>query len=112
MGTRALRPAKPIARKISEDIRSQRLNQDPVRLADNLRQLGAGMMEPLWNRLPELTMPVLLIAGASDATYVRKCQDMAALIPLSRVAIIPEAGHAVHREQPAALMRTVAEFLA
>jgi len=108
----ALRPAKPVARKVSEDIRSQRLNQDPVTLADNLRQLGAGMMEPLWDRLPELTMPVLLVTGAADPAYVRKCQDMAALIPSSRVAIIPDAGHAVHREQPEGLMRAVAEFLA
>ncbi len=108
----ALRPAKPLARRVEEDLRCLRLNQDPHCLAANLRQLGTGMMEPLWNRLGELTMPVLLVAGAADRTYCDKCTRMAARMPDARVVIIPDSGHAVHREQAAALRATVDEFLA
>ena len=35
-------------------------------LASSLRLAGTGTQEPLWDRLPELPMPVLLVAGALD----------------------------------------------
>ena len=107
----ALRPAKPLARRIQEDLRCLRLNQDPHCLAANLRQLGTGMMEPQWDRLAQLTMPVLLIAGTADPAYCDKSAAMAARIPNAKVVIIPDSGHAVHREQSTALLAAVNEFL-
>ena len=41
----------------------------PEFLAACLRRLGAGAMEPMWDELSELTMPVLLVTGSRDEKY-------------------------------------------
>ena len=46
----------------------QRRNR-PDALAAVLRGIGSGEMEPLWGRLGELTMPVLIVVGDRDAKY-------------------------------------------
>lgn len=109
--TPALRPAKPLPRAVEEALRSRRLNQDPHGLADALHCLGTSAMADLWPRLGTLAMPVLLIAGDTDLRYVALMREMANLIPGARLEIVPDAGHAVHREQPARLCALVADFL-
>jgi 2-succinyl-6-hydroxy-2,4-cyclohexadiene-1-carboxylate synthase len=69
-------------------------------LTHQLRVLGQGVQPSNWERLGELRMPVLLIAGALDTKYVDIAQRMAAQIPEVRVEIVPGAGHACHLEQP------------
>lgn len=108
----ALRPARPLPRVVEEELRSRRLNQDPHGLADALRRIGAGPMPDLWPRLGALALPVLLIAGAADARYAALMREMAELIPGARLEIVPDAGHAVHREQAARLCALVRGFLA
>jgi 2-succinyl-6-hydroxy-2,4-cyclohexadiene-1-carboxylate synthase len=88
--------------------RAERLGQDPAGLAAALRGLGTGVMEPGWDRLGELEMPVVLAAGARDARFLALAEEMAARIGRAEVAIIRGAGHAAHLEAPAA----VAEVLA
>jgi 2-succinyl-6-hydroxy-2,4-cyclohexadiene-1-carboxylate synthase len=53
-----------------------------------------------WDRLGELTMPVLLVAGQRDPKYVSICREMQRLIPDGRFHLVEEAGHIVHRERP------------
>ena len=50
------------------------------RLSHQLRALGPGAQEPLWDRVAELAMPVLLIAGGYDRTYSETAQRMATAI--------------------------------
>jgi 2-succinyl-6-hydroxy-2,4-cyclohexadiene-1-carboxylate synthase len=69
-------------------------------LASSLRLAGAGTQEPLWDRLGELTMPVLVVAGALDAKYVAIAERLAANIPDATLEVVEGAGHAVHLEQP------------
>jgi len=106
-----LRPAKPLPLAVEAALRCRRLSHEPLGLAGALRRLGAGAMPNLWGRLGELRVPVLLIAGAADARYCKVMQEMAALMTDARFTAIPDAGHAVHREQPAALLRVIAGFL-
>ena len=74
------------------------------RLSHQLRALGQGAQEPLWDRLSELTMPVLLVAGSYDRAYSAVARQMAdAIGPGAQVVIMERAGHAVHLEQPQAL---------
>ncbi len=80
--------------------REQRLNNNPLGLANSLRGLGTGVQPALDGRLQELTLPVLLIAGALDSKFCTIAHQMARQIPNSRLAIVPDAGHAVHLEQP------------
>ena len=72
-------------------------------LTHQLRILGQGVQPSNWDRLGELRMPVLLIAGARDTKYVDLAHRMADAIPGARVEVIPGAGHACHLEQPEAV---------
>jgi pimeloyl-ACP methyl ester carboxylesterase len=91
--------------------RQDRLARDPRGLANSLRGMGAGQQAPMWDRLPELRMPVLLIVGERDAKYVATAERMLSLLPNARLAVIPEAGHTVHLEQPSAFAAVVTEFV-
>ena len=74
------------------------------RITHQLRALGQGAQPSLWDRLPELLMPVLLVTGAYDRKYRDLAATMAAAIgDNARTATVATAGHALHLEQPAAL---------
>lgn len=79
---------------------TRRHHNEPGELARSLRGMGAGVQVPLWDRLDELRMPTLFIAGALDGKYVEIADQMAALSTYVRAAIIPNAGHTVHAEYP------------
>jgi 2-succinyl-6-hydroxy-2,4-cyclohexadiene-1-carboxylate synthase len=71
------------------------------RLMHQLRALGQGTQEPLWDRLGELAMPVLLVAGGYDRAYSDTARRMGAAIgDNAEVASVARAGHAVHLERP------------
>jgi 2-succinyl-6-hydroxy-2,4-cyclohexadiene-1-carboxylate synthase len=80
-------------------------------LASSLRQCGTGNQEDLWPRLPELTMPVLVVAGEADEKYAGLARRMAAAIPAGQLALVEGAGHACHLEQPDRFVALVADFL-
>jgi pimeloyl-ACP methyl ester carboxylesterase len=66
----------------------------------------------LAERLDELTLPVLVITGDDDrivptAESIRLSGDLRN----ARLAVISEAGHVPHEEQPAAFMEALVEFL-
>ena len=91
---------------------SARLENSPGGLAGALRRLGPGVQEPLWNRLGELQMPVLLVAGQEDTRYTRIAEEMAAAIgDNAQVVALAGAGHAAHLERPASFSRLLAAFL-
>jgi 2-succinyl-6-hydroxy-2,4-cyclohexadiene-1-carboxylate synthase len=81
-------------------------------LAASLRMVGTGTQEPLWERLGELAMPVLCVAGADDAKFAAVADEMAAAIGgNASVALVPGAGHTAHLEQPGAFWDAVAPWL-
>jgi 2-succinyl-6-hydroxy-2,4-cyclohexadiene-1-carboxylate synthase len=93
--------------------RADRLANTAEGLAAALRRLGAGVQEPLWDRLGSLVPPTLLVAGALDARFAATAREMAAAAgPGVRVALVPGAGHAVHLERPGAVAALAEEFLA
>ena len=108
----ALKPAIPFSRSTTEHIRSRRLNQDPMGLAGCLRALGQGSSPSLWNRLDELEMPCLAIAGEADETYVDEMGEMVESLANGKLAIIGESGHAVHRECRDTMVNVIRGFLA
>jgi len=90
-----------------EDLASRRANS-PEGLAAALRALGVAAQEPLWKRLAELDMPVLLVAGELDAKFAISGERMAAAIGANALAAtLPGCGHAAHLEQPDAFCRLV-----
>jgi len=56
-------------------------------------------------------MPALLLAGALDGKYSAIARRMAGAMPRARLAIVPDAGHAIHLEQPDVFIEQVADFL-
>jgi 2-succinyl-6-hydroxy-2,4-cyclohexadiene-1-carboxylate synthase len=77
---------------------------DPSALAEALRTIGGGAMEPFWDRLRELTMPVRVIVGSRDEKFVRFArEEYAVRIPHAEVDVVEGAGHGLPREAPAEL---------
>lgn len=94
-----------------EAIRTQRLANPPHGLANSLRGMGTGSQSSLWELLPGLKVPCLVIAGAEDEKYRAVAYRMAEVLPEARIAVVRSAGHNVHREQPALFLQEVQSFL-
>ena len=84
---------------------------DAGALAASLRLAGTGTQEPLWDRLPEIDVPALVIAGAQDTKYVALAERLAGELPRAEVAVIPNAGHAVHLERPDAFVAVLRAWM-
>jgi 2-succinyl-6-hydroxy-2,4-cyclohexadiene-1-carboxylate synthase len=97
--------------EVRERLRAQRLQNNPLGLANSLRGMGTGRQEPLWNRLGALEVPTLLLVGELDQKYRELAQQTARGLPAARLAAVPSAGHAVHLEQPADFDAAVVGFL-
>jgi 2-succinyl-6-hydroxy-2,4-cyclohexadiene-1-carboxylate synthase len=81
-------------------------------LAHCLRVLGAGAMEPMWDRLGELQMPIALVTGTSDAKYEKIALAMLERLRGDVVHRRLDGGHALPLEQPAVLGGYLASFAA
>lgn len=94
-----------------EDL-AARLANSPAGLAGALRRLGTGVQESLWDRLAELKMPVLAVAGQKDARFSLLAEEMADAMGVNaQVVALAGAGHAAHLERPAGFCRLLAAFL-
>jgi 2-succinyl-6-hydroxy-2,4-cyclohexadiene-1-carboxylate synthase len=85
---------------VRERSHRDRLRNTPSGLARALRGFGTGVLPSAWDRLGELRMPVVLIAGEDDEKYCAVAARMAPLIANAHTVIVPGAGHAVHLEAP------------
>ncbi len=64
------------------------------------------------DRLGEITVPTLVMAGREDFVFPPECQrELAAGIPNARLRIIERAGHNPQSEQTAEVMRAVSDFI-
>src|SRR3954467_14825834 len=82
---------------------ADRLRNTPAGLAAALRGLGTGVMDPLWDRLPGLAIPVTLVVGERDAKFRGIAEAMRARLPNAQLVVVEGAGHAVQLEKPAAV---------
>ena len=81
---------------------------DPRALAAVLRGMGTGAMEPLCERLPALTMPATVLAGADDAKFVALGERLAAALANAELVVVEGAGHGLPREAPEAVAAALA----
>ncbi|MBX3012198.1 MAG: 2-succinyl-6-hydroxy-2,4-cyclohexadiene-1-carboxylate synthase [Caldilineaceae bacterium] len=96
---------------IQQRLHDQRLCNQPQGLANSLRGMGTGVQPSLWSQLATAPMPTLLLAGALDLKFKAIATQMAQRLPHATVAIVPEAGHTLHLEQPQAFQAQVLRFL-
>lgn len=91
-------------------IRQQRLDNRANGLANSLRGIGTGVQPSLYVRLPELDIPTLLLTGALDTKFCSIAQDMRRRLPRAIWQTVPNAGHAIHLEQPERFVAEVGQF--
>jgi 2-succinyl-6-hydroxy-2,4-cyclohexadiene-1-carboxylate synthase len=94
--------------RVRAAVDADRRRNTPQGLARALRGLGTGALPSLWDRLPQLDVPVDLIVGARDEKFRATAERMAAALPAERLHVVAGAGHAVHLEDPAAVAAIIA----
>ena len=91
--------------------RAERIRANTVaRLTHQLRALGQGVQEPLWERLEEVEMPVALVTGLADTKYDAIAEAMFERLD-DCVHVRLDAGHAVPLEAPDALAELLVTFV-
>ncbi len=96
--------AQPMFASLPDDPRERRSRSSYAPgLADALRLAGTGTQGYLGDGLRALSTPTVVIAGAKDPKFVAEAELLAAAIPNSKLAVVDDAGHAVHLERPVAV---------
>jgi 2-succinyl-6-hydroxy-2,4-cyclohexadiene-1-carboxylate synthase len=106
--------ARPLFAGLGADAqdRASRRGNTAAGLASSLRRAGTGSQEPLWDRLGELTMPVLVVVGERDDTFRALGERLVAGIPGAALAVVAGAGHAAPFERPDAFLHVLRSWLA
>jgi 2-succinyl-6-hydroxy-2,4-cyclohexadiene-1-carboxylate synthase len=102
-----LRPAAHVSEAVRARQHALRLENTPLGLANSLRGMGAGRQQPLWSELARLDRPVQLIVGDNDTRYCAIARRMQTELPRAVLAVVAEAGHTVHVDQPPAFVKAV-----
>jgi 2-succinyl-6-hydroxy-2,4-cyclohexadiene-1-carboxylate synthase len=91
---------------------AERLENTVDGLASSLEQAGTGAQEPAWDRLGDLAMPVLVLAGGDDAKFAALAARMTGAIGTNAtLALVDGAGHAAHLEQPERFLAIIEPWL-
>ncbi len=93
------------------ELLKQRLNNSPSQLAKSLRNLSTGMQPSLWEDLPKIEVPLLLLVGELDSKFVKINQQMDQLTKYSQLEIVPNCGHNIHFENPKLFVEKIQNFL-
>jgi 2-succinyl-6-hydroxy-2,4-cyclohexadiene-1-carboxylate synthase len=99
-------PAEVAARQ-----RAERRRHTASGLAASLRGAGQGIMTPLHDRLAEIAVPTLVLAGALDETGLERARAVGSGISGARFEVVADAGHTPHVESPDAFLRVTDDFL-
>ena len=82
-------------------------------LASSLRLAGTGSQLPLWNLLPRLEMPVLVVTGGNDEKFSVLGRRMVDAIGSNATLVeVPGTGHAPHLQRPDVVAGSVRHHLA
>lgn len=94
---------------LDRDVREANL---PEGLASSLEFAGTGAQASLWEQLPSLTMPVLIVTGELDTKFTAIGAEMAAAIgDNAHHIVMAGCGHSLPFEHPDSFARIVDEFV-
>ncbi|MEI6607049.1 MAG: alpha/beta fold hydrolase [Verrucomicrobiota bacterium] len=80
-------------------------------VARSFMDWSLGAQQPLWQRLDEITIPVLWVAGEQDDKFLALAHRAVSLSPHARLAVAPACGHRVPWENETWFAQTTARFL-
>ncbi|WP_409251751.1 2-succinyl-6-hydroxy-2,4-cyclohexadiene-1-carboxylate synthase [Bacillus sp. SCS-153A] len=102
---------KKLSSSKQEEIRLNRLSQNPVGLANSLKGMGTGRQPSYWEALRNLPIKMLFITGELDSKFCRIAKEMENGAQNACIEEIEGAGHALHVEEPEKFGTIVREFL-
>jgi magnesium chelatase accessory protein len=81
-----------------------RLVGDPAHAAGALRLMASWHLQPLFDALPRLQLPLTLVVGLADGTVApADAQSVLARVARARLIALPNLGHLAHEEDPQAV---------
>jgi len=89
---------------------ARKLAQHRQVIARRFIDWSLGAQAPLWDRLAEIQIPVLWVAGDRDAKFLDLARRAVDHLPAGRLAVVPGAGHRVPWDAPDVLAVEVAAF--
>lgn len=102
---------KSLAIEKQHEIRSERLAQSAVGLANSLRGMGTGQQPSYWSKLDELEMPVYLVTGQYDTKFTEIAEAMVKKLKDGFHQQVSSVGHAIHVENPVQFATIIMEQL-
>ncbi|WP_274307805.1 2-succinyl-6-hydroxy-2,4-cyclohexadiene-1-carboxylate synthase [Solibacillus daqui] len=102
---------KLLTSEVQQEIRTERLLQRAIGLANSLRGMGTGVMPNLWDDLATLPIAVTLLTGELDEKFVALNQKMQNSLIHAKHLTIPAVGHAIHVENPLKFATIVEEMI-
>jgi 2-succinyl-6-hydroxy-2,4-cyclohexadiene-1-carboxylate synthase len=93
------------------EMHKNRVHNDPFELARSLRGMSAGRQESLWNKLSEIPLPILMLAGEYDQKYKKIGTAMKQRCPTLELKVVENCGHMIHFENPQLYAHYVRQFL-
>lgn len=94
-----------------EKLLKSRSENNSEALSKSLKFMGTGVQPPLWDILPDLKSPTLLIVGANDNKFKSVASEMEERSAAISLATIESAGHNVHFERPQEYVMELQKFL-
>lgn len=79
------------------------LHTSAVALAHAIRGFVRQHDSSIMDGLPSITVPALVLVGAKDRGFLNAADYFEAKLRDARTVVVPDAGHAVNRHQPAAV---------
>ena len=104
--------SQPLFATLGPHAESDTRSHDAHGLAESLRRAGTGTQQWLGDRLTELAVPTLALAGELDPKFVAEARAIGESVRDGRFVSIVSAGHAAHLEQPEQVARAILDFLA
>jgi len=89
---------------------TRKLNNDPLKLAKSLRNIGTGIQPSLWKQLSSNQVPLMLLVGELDQKFIAINHQIANLCAQAQLNIVQNSGHNIHFEYPLELAKTIDFF--
>ncbi|MGJ8632536.1 MAG: alpha/beta fold hydrolase [Luteolibacter sp.] len=103
--------AQPVLGGAMRDEREdKKLIQRRREIARSFVDWSVANQQPLWERLSEIKIPTLWIAGENDPKFSAIAEEASALCPGSTLEIAPATGHRVPWENPDWLTQRILDF--